>query len=67
MKNHIAKRPKAHYALLYAGRGGLIAHECIIDTRPFKTSAGVEVEDIAKRLIDYGFHAPTVSSPWPVR
>jgi glycine dehydrogenase len=61
--NYIAKRLAGHYELLYAGRNGLIAHECIIDTRPFKESAGVEVEDIAKRIIDYGFHPPTVSFP----
>src|SRR5437773_3840979 len=63
--NYIAKRLEegGHYTLLYAGQHGLIAHECIIDTRPFKASAGVDVEDIAKRLIDYGFHPPTVSFP----
>jgi len=61
--NYIAKRLEGGYRLLYAGQHGLIAHECIIDTRPFKASAGVEVEDIAKRLIDYGFHPPTVSFP----
>jgi glycine dehydrogenase len=61
--NYIAKRLAGHYGLLYAGQHGLIAHECILDTRPFKASAGVEVEDIAKRLIDYGFHPPTVSFP----
>jgi glycine dehydrogenase len=61
--NYIARRLAGHYQLLYSGGRGLIAHECILDTRPFKTSAGVEVEDIAKRLIDYGFHAPTVSFP----
>jgi len=61
--NYIAKRLAAQYGLLYAGQQGLIAHECILDTRPFKASAGVEVEDIAKRLIDYGFHPPTVSFP----
>jgi glycine dehydrogenase len=61
--NYIAKRLAGHYGLLYAGQHGLIAHECILDTRPFKTSAGVDVEDIAKRLIDYGFHPPTVSFP----
>jgi glycine dehydrogenase len=61
--NYIAKRLAGHYDLVYAGRGGLIAHECILDTRPFKVSAGVDVEDIAKRLIDYGFHPPTVSFP----
>jgi glycine dehydrogenase len=61
--NYIGKRLAGQYDLLYAGRGGLIAHECILDTRPFKASAGVDVEDIAKRLIDYGFHPPTVSFP----
>jgi glycine dehydrogenase len=61
--NYIAKRLAGDYGLLYAGQQGLIAHECILDTRPFKASAGVEVEDIAKRLIDYGFHPPTVSFP----
>jgi glycine dehydrogenase len=49
--------------MLYSGANGLIAHECIIDTRPFKGSAGIEVEDIAKRIIDYGCHPPTVSFP----
>ena len=49
--------------MLYTGPNGLVAHECIIDTRPFKASAGVDVEDIAKRIIDYGFHPPTVSFP----
>jgi len=63
--NYVARRLAGHYELLYAGRQGLIAHECIIDTRPFKQSAGVEVEDIAKRIIDYGFHPPTVSFPVP--
>jgi len=61
--NYIAKRLAGQYDLLYAGQQGLIAHECILDTRPFKASAGVDVEDIAKRLIDYGFHPPTVSFP----
>jgi glycine dehydrogenase len=61
--NYVAKRLKGHYALLYNGPYGRIAHECIIDTRPFKDTAGVSVEDIAKRLIDYGFHAPTMSFP----
>ena len=61
--NYIARRLAGHYELLYAGRHGLVAHECIIETRPFKQSAGVDVEDIAKRLIDYGFHPPTVSFP----
>ena len=63
--NYIARRLQegGHYELLYAGQHGLVAHECIIDTRPFKSSAGIDVEDIAKRLIDYGFHPPTVSFP----
>ncbi|MGH7537668.1 MAG: aminomethyl-transferring glycine dehydrogenase, partial [Gemmatimonadales bacterium] len=61
--NYVAKRLEGHYDLVYAGNNGLIAHECIIDTRPFKQSAGIEVEDIAKRIIDYGFHPPTVSFP----
>src|SRR5438093_3620508 len=61
--NYVAKRLAGHYELLYSGRNGLVAHECIIDTRPFKQSAGVDVEDIAKRIIDYGFHPPTVSFP----
>jgi glycine dehydrogenase len=61
--NYIAKRLEGHYPLLYKGPHGRVAHECIIDTRPFKESAGVSVDDIAKRLIDYGFHAPTMSFP----
>ncbi len=63
--NYIARRLQENgdYELLYAGQHGLVAHECIIDTRAFKASAGVDVEDIAKRLIDYGFHPPTVSFP----
>jgi len=61
--NYIARRLSGHYALLYSGQNGFVAHECIIDTRPFKQSAGVDVEDIAKRIIDYGFHPPTVSFP----
>ena len=63
--NYIAKRLEGHYGVLYSGPSGLVAHECILDTRPFKQSAGVDVEDIAKRLIDYGFHPPTVSFPVP--
>ena len=63
--NYIARRLAGHYDLLYSGKNGLIAHECIIDTRPFKASAGIDVEDIAKRLIDYGFHPPTISFPVP--
>jgi glycine dehydrogenase len=61
--NYIAKRLEAHYPVLYKGTNGTVAHECIIDPRAFKASAGIEVEDIAKRLMDYGFHAPTVSFP----
>ncbi len=61
--NYIAKRLSPHYPLLYKGKKGFVAHECIFDCRPFKESAGIEVEDIAKRLMDYGFHAPTVSFP----
>src|SRR5687768_8840870 len=61
--NYIAKRLEQHYPVLYKGSHGLVAHECIVDPRAFKASAGIEVEDIAKRLMDYGFHAPTVSFP----
>jgi glycine dehydrogenase len=61
--NYVAKRLEPHYPVLYKGSHGLVAHECIVDPRAFKASAGVEVEDIAKRLMDYGFHAPTVSFP----
>jgi glycine dehydrogenase len=62
--NYIARKLSPFYPVVYRGRNGLVAHECIVDMRQFKKSAGVEVEDIAKRLIDYGFHAPTMS--WPV-
>ncbi|MEO9516625.1 MAG: aminomethyl-transferring glycine dehydrogenase [Paracoccaceae bacterium] len=62
--NYIAKRLEGAFDVLYRGGKGWVAHECIIDTRPFEDSAGVTVEDIAKRLIDCGFHAPTMS--WPV-
>ena len=62
--NYIAKRLEPHYEILYRGKNNLIAHECILDVRPLKDSANVEVDDIAKRLMDYGFHAPTMS--WPV-
>ena len=62
--NYIAHRLKNHFKVLYKGENDLVAHECIIDVRSFKESADIEVEDIAKRLIDYGFHAPTMS--WPV-
>ncbi len=62
--NYVARRLSSHYKVLYTGAGGLVAHECIIDTRPLKDECDIGVEDIAKRLIDYGFHAPTMS--WPV-
>jgi glycine dehydrogenase len=61
--NYIALRLKDHYPVLYAGEGGLVAHECILDLRPLKDATGVSVDDVAKRLIDYGFHAPTMSFP----
>ncbi|MEP7068860.1 MAG: aminomethyl-transferring glycine dehydrogenase [Usitatibacter sp.] len=61
--NYIAKRLAPHYPVLYAGPGGLVAHECILDLRPLKETSGIGVEDVAKRLIDYGFHAPTMSFP----
>ena len=61
--NYVAKRLAPHYPVLYSGPDGLVAHECILDLRPLKALAGIEVEDVAKRLIDYGFHAPTMSFP----
>ncbi|RFP05012.1 hypothetical protein BFX83_06610 [Komagataeibacter xylinus] len=61
--NYIATRLSAHYPVLYRGVNGRVAHECIIDLRPLKDGVGVTVDDIAKRLIDHGFHAPTVSFP----
>ncbi|WP_295791755.1 aminomethyl-transferring glycine dehydrogenase [uncultured Microbacterium sp.] len=61
--NYIAARLREHYPVLYAGEGGLVAHECILDLRPLKEQTGVTVDDVAKRLIDYGFHAPTMSFP----
>ncbi|MFN7149348.1 MAG: aminomethyl-transferring glycine dehydrogenase [Microthrixaceae bacterium] len=61
--NYVATRLSAHYPVLYTGRGGLVAHECIIDLRGIEKSTGVTNEDVAKRLIDYGFHAPTMSFP----
>ncbi|MFJ5548912.1 aminomethyl-transferring glycine dehydrogenase [Streptomyces sp. NPDC093225] len=61
--NYIAKRLEPHYPVLYTGPGDLVAHECIIDLRPLSKETGVSVDDIAKRLIDYGFHAPTMSFP----
>ncbi len=63
--NYIAHRLGAHYPVLYTGRGGRVAHELILDCRPFKKTSGIEAEDIAKRLMDYGFHAPTMSFPVP--
>ena len=62
--NYMARRLEPHFPVLYKGANGLVAHECIIDVRPLKEAADVSVEDIAKRLMDYGFHAPTMS--WPV-
>jgi glycine dehydrogenase len=61
--NYVAKRLQEHYPVLFRGRGGWVAHECILDLRPLKASSDVQVEDAAKRLMDYGFHAPTVSFP----
>jgi len=61
--NYMAKRLEGHYDVLFAGRNGRVAHEFIVDARPFQKSAGIEVDDIAKRLMDYGFHAPTMSFP----
>ena len=62
--NYIAHRLAPHYPILFTGKTGLVAHECIIDLRPLRKTASIEVQDVAKRLIDYGFHAPTMS--WPV-
>ncbi|SHN13374.1 aminomethyl-transferring glycine dehydrogenase [Streptomyces yunnanensis] len=61
--NYIAKRLEPHYPVLYTGPGGLVAHECIVDVRPLTKATGVSIDDVAKRLIDYGFHAPTMSFP----
>lgn len=61
--NYIAKRLEGHYPVLYAGQDGLVAHECILDLRPLRDATGITVDDVAKRLIDYGFHAPTMSFP----
>ena len=61
--NYVAKRLKNHFPVLYAGQNGMVAHECILDVRQLKATSGVEVSDIAKRLMDYGFHAPTISFP----
>ncbi len=61
--NYVARRLEEHYPVLYSGENGLVAHECILDLRPLKETSGVSVDDVAKRLIDYGFHAPTMSFP----
>ncbi len=61
--NYVARRLTPHYPVLYQGRRGLVAHECIVDLRPLTKATGVTAEDVAKRLIDYGFHAPTLSFP----
>jgi glycine dehydrogenase len=61
--NYVARRLEPHFPVLYAGAEGLVAHECIVDLRPITAATGVTAEDVAKRLIDYGFHAPTLSFP----
>jgi glycine dehydrogenase len=61
--NYLARRLSSRFPVLYAGRHGLVAHECILDLRPLKETSGITVEDVAKRLMDYGFHAPTMSFP----
>ncbi len=61
--NYIATRLAPYYPILYSGRNGRVAHECILDLRPLKETSGVTVDDVAKRLIDFGFHAPTMSFP----
>jgi glycine dehydrogenase len=61
--NHIARRLGGAYPILYTGRDGLVAHECILDLRPITEATGITVDDVAKRLIDFGFHAPTMSFP----
>jgi glycine dehydrogenase len=61
--NYVARRLDPHFAVLYTGRDGLVAHECILDLRPITSQTGISAEDVAKRLIDYGFHAPTMSFP----
>ena len=63
--NYVAKRLSRHYPVLYTGPNGLVAHECVIDLRPLVHSAGIHVDDVAKRLMDFGFHAPTMSFPVP--
>ncbi|BCD97968.1 aminomethyl-transferring glycine dehydrogenase [Marinagarivorans cellulosilyticus] len=61
--NYVAQRLKAHFPILYSGREGFVAHECLLDLRPLKAASGISEEDIAKRLMDFGFHAPTMSFP----
>jgi glycine dehydrogenase len=61
--NYIAVKLRDHYPVLYSGDNGLVAHECILDVRPLTAATGITVDDVAKRLIDYGFHAPTMSFP----
>jgi glycine dehydrogenase len=63
--NYVAHRLTGHFPVLYTGQGGRVAHECILDLRPITKATGVTVDDVAKRLIDYGFHAPTMSFPVP--
>ena len=63
--NYVAKRLQPYFPVLYTGPGGLVAHECIVDVRPLTKATGVSIDDVAKRLIDYGFHAPTMSFPVP--
>ena len=63
--NYIAKKLESYYPVLYQGKNGFVAHECILDLRALKKSANIEIDDVAKRLMDYGFHAPTVSFPVP--
>ena len=63
--NYVAARLAPYFPILYTGRGGRVAHECILDLRALRDSYGVNAEDVAKRLMDYGFHAPTVSFPVP--
>ena len=63
--NYVARRLKDHYPVLYSGAEGLVAHECILDLRPLKATSGIEVDDVAKRLMDFGFHSPTMSFPVP--
>jgi glycine dehydrogenase len=63
--NYIARRLADAFPILYTGRNGRVAHECIVDLRPYKETCGISEEDVAKRLIDYGFHSPTMSFPVP--